>query len=77
MRKICRKDQKSNDIYGIRKPEATKARDGMDSPWFTMSLVPGIFCHTFIPSVVCRETWQKYVSWSVFFKFRILRTPDV
>lgn len=40
MKKIYGKDQKarlSNDIYGIRKPGANKARAEMDSPWVTLS----------------------------------------
>ena len=48
-----------------------------DSPCATVSWVPGIDCRLFMPSVVNRKTRQKYVAWSVSFKFRILRTPDV
>ena len=48
-----------------------------DSPCVTVSWVPLIDCQTFMPSVVSRKTRLKYLVWSVSFKFRILRTPDV
>ena len=47
------------------------------SAWVTLSWVPGIDCHNFMPSVDCRLTRLKYWAWSDSFKFRILRTPDV
>lgn len=65
--------------WGMRAPcrVGVVAAGQLDSPSVMVSLVPGMDCHTCLPSLsVSTWTRQKYLFSSFFRRFRIYRVPE-